>query len=80
MVLSLSLSLSLSLFPPHLVSILLCEGDGCQFVVLLHEVLVSEKVKGTFLMRLDGVLVFETPQYRKVKIIRNHTIGVFPQF
>ena len=29
---------------PYLVSILLCEGDGCQFVVLLHQILMSEKV------------------------------------
>ena len=81
MVLSHPPLLSLSLSSSHLVSILLCEGDGRQFVVLLHQVLVGEKVKGTFLMRLDGILihVIEISQYYNIgrsKIIQNHTIGV----
>ena len=45
---------------PHLVSVLLCKSDGCQLVVLLHQVLVSEEVEGTFLVRLDRVLIVGT--------------------
>ena len=42
---------------------------------------MGEKVKGTFLMRLDGILihVIEISQYYNIgrsKIIQNHTIGV----
>ena len=40
----------------HLIIVFLGECDGCQFVVLLHEVLVSKEVESSLLMRFDRLL------------------------
>ena len=53
-------SLPLTPSPPHLVSILLSEGDGGEFIVSLHEVLVNQEVQRPLLMGHDRILKAHT--------------------
>ena len=43
-----------------LISVLLCEGDGREFVALLHEILMGQEVESSLLVRFDGFLGKET--------------------